>query len=800
MKKQWALAGMVLLVSRVVFGQGSLTPPGAPAATMKTLDQVEPRTPISSFPYTITEPGSYYLTGNITAESWGLTVRASHVTVDLNGYSIVGYSGPGISAITLGAINQSPITGVTICNGTIRDCGARAIHTWSAVDCVLQNLRVTGNCYAGAYEALMLGSGFRVENCTVANNDGGGMYAEESGVFVNNTIISNAGTGLVLSGGENIVSGNIVKGNDQNYDFADGNQLDLLLSELPESLDWSCSAKLAGSLSSSGHGVVITASDVTLDLAGFTLSGDGDSGDYGVMVDGAIGSTLNNVHVRNGIVENFDCGIQIEYCYGGRFEQLEVTENSFAGIFVEGGSIQTIADCLVCENSVGIYFHAQSAVCDDNRVSNCTISGNSSHGIWLYCNTVGRCNGNVIADCAINRNASAGINVLSFAGQCNGNRFVDCSVVDNGTSGISLSGSSGQCNGNTISGCAISGNGSSGVSLLASSGQCKGNVISHCTIPENGDSGIRLFSADENRIEGNHVQGNEIGLLVGGEANYVDDNTVLGNVDNYSISAGNQLGLLLSEIPETISWPCSVKLSGMLTFTNSDVNGITVASDHVTIDLDGHALIGPGEGSGHGISQEDAYSDLSVLNGTISDWAGADKAGVYAQGANGRFEHLQLSGNYNGMDVGDGATVMECQAMSQSGSGLVVDDGALITDCSSRYNTAYGIWAVDECSIFDCTVTRNTAGGIRVYSDSQVTGCTVSRNGTGIHASHYYNFIDNNMVTRNSGIGIQVGGSYSTVTRNKVYGNTTNLTVTGTTRAGAHSSDPATAGPWDNLY
>jgi len=41
------------------FAQGSLTPPGAPAPTMKSLDQIEPRTPISSLPFTISSSGSY---------------------------------------------------------------------------------------------------------------------------------------------------------------------------------------------------------------------------------------------------------------------------------------------------------------------------------------------------------------------------------------------------------------------------------------------------------------------------------------------------------------------------------------------------------------------------------------------------------------------------------------------------------------------------------------------------------------------------------------------------------------------
>src|SRR5215212_8783361 len=56
--------------------QGSLTPPPGPVApVMKSLDQIEARTPfvagqpgvtLTNGLYTITQPGSYYLTGNLT--------------------------------------------------------------------------------------------------------------------------------------------------------------------------------------------------------------------------------------------------------------------------------------------------------------------------------------------------------------------------------------------------------------------------------------------------------------------------------------------------------------------------------------------------------------------------------------------------------------------------------------------------------------------------------------------------------------------------------------------------------------
>src|SRR5579871_6315611 len=80
-----------LLQSQGVFAQGSLTPPGAPAPTMKTLSQIERRTPISSIPYTISGPGSYYVTTNLTGgggSTNGITISSGNVIIDLNGFSI----------------------------------------------------------------------------------------------------------------------------------------------------------------------------------------------------------------------------------------------------------------------------------------------------------------------------------------------------------------------------------------------------------------------------------------------------------------------------------------------------------------------------------------------------------------------------------------------------------------------------------------------------------------------------------------------------------------------------------------
>ncbi len=93
------LSLFTLLVTGNALGQGPLTPPGAPGAGMKTLAQIEPRTPITNIPMTITQPGSYYLTTNLTcavANTNGITVLADRVTLDLNGFTLAGLGTPTV--------------------------------------------------------------------------------------------------------------------------------------------------------------------------------------------------------------------------------------------------------------------------------------------------------------------------------------------------------------------------------------------------------------------------------------------------------------------------------------------------------------------------------------------------------------------------------------------------------------------------------------------------------------------------------------------------------------------------------
>ena len=171
----------------LAFSQGALNPPGGPAPTMKTLDQLdakldqtnakleqvdakqnaadakaEKRTPISSVPYTITSSGSYYLTGSLTGPSAQSAVRidASHVTVDLNGFALNGVgSGFGISA-------PAESKHVVVRNGSLR--GWNMALRLLGEGAVVENVQVTDS----VAEGIVTGPRAMIQSCLVHNSAG----------------------------------------------------------------------------------------------------------------------------------------------------------------------------------------------------------------------------------------------------------------------------------------------------------------------------------------------------------------------------------------------------------------------------------------------------------------------------------------------------------------------------------------------------------------------------------------------------------------------------------------------------
>jgi len=155
---------------------------------MKTLDQVQPRTPVSAFGTTLTAPGSYYLTTNLLSGSStgdGILVRANNVTIDLNGFSIIS-TNPAGTASPVGIRidgSLSPISNVSVCNGRITgfDRAVRAQNSFSSI--IVDNIHAADCRRAGIEANTISGTGSQnitIRRCIVDGIDATGEGANVS--------------------------------------------------------------------------------------------------------------------------------------------------------------------------------------------------------------------------------------------------------------------------------------------------------------------------------------------------------------------------------------------------------------------------------------------------------------------------------------------------------------------------------------------------------------------------------------------------------------------------------------------
>lgn len=166
-----------------VAAAGQLDPPGPPAPTMKTLDEVGPCYPVEWLPtspsgvHVINAPGSYCLTGELAGVPGknGIEINTDGVVLDLGGFTLRGVPGSWNGVAAMGAVRN-----IVVRNGVVRDWdqGGVVVDSESAL---LSELVALGNEEAG----LRIWGG-TIVNCS-AHANSIGIWIED-GVVANSTV------------------------------------------------------------------------------------------------------------------------------------------------------------------------------------------------------------------------------------------------------------------------------------------------------------------------------------------------------------------------------------------------------------------------------------------------------------------------------------------------------------------------------------------------------------------------------------------------------------------------------------
>jgi parallel beta-helix repeat protein len=150
-------------------------------------------------------------------------------------------------------------------------------------------------------------------------------------------------------------------------------------------------AFLTQDLVCTGHGILVAAAGITIDLKGFAIRGDGGASDYGV----AASNGFDKVTIKNGAVRNFDTGVYAVaddvrvsgVVASGNNDGIVVagaaalvtsstgSGNYGFGIYVQGAGGR-IASSGAFGNAAGIRIDGANG-----RVTSSSASGNGDHGI-----------------------------------------------------------------------------------------------------------------------------------------------------------------------------------------------------------------------------------------------------------------------------------------------------------------------------------------------------------------------------------------------------------------------------------
>jgi len=159
----------------------------------------------AGFPVTLSQPGSYRLSGNLTVSDQNTTaiqVTADNITIDLNGFAILG---PNLANGVGQGVSASSRTNVAVLNGTVRGMGERGVHLGNKARA--EGLRLISNT-----DGIEVGVDSLVQETTALNNRVAGIVAFGKSAILNSVANQNGEFGISTAD-DCLIQGNIALGN-----------------------------------------------------------------------------------------------------------------------------------------------------------------------------------------------------------------------------------------------------------------------------------------------------------------------------------------------------------------------------------------------------------------------------------------------------------------------------------------------------------------------------------------------------------------------------------------------------------
>ena len=317
-----------LCLSLSARAQGDLTPPGPPAPTMKTLQQIEPRGDVNRLSgdatahFVISSPGSYFLSGDIIAADArdGIRIEANDVSLDLRGFRVSGASTGGIGILYgNGQSQQSSVKRCILRNGIVTGWKSHGVAAENASQGLFRDIIASANGGIGLNV-----KGASVSGCVAGDNDGKGIAAEDS-VVTECAASTESLTEPAIYGYQSQLSNlSVVNGT------LTGTGIRVVRSSLESSMAAQCETCISGlysqirhcTASNYGIGIAVDRSQVTGNTC--TFGGGGPASGFGIQA-GTDCMILENMLETN----RFPIDITGSYC---RVERNHVSMKNFLSV------------------------------------------------------------------------------------------------------------------------------------------------------------------------------------------------------------------------------------------------------------------------------------------------------------------------------------------------------------------------------------------------------------------------------------------------------------------------------------